>query len=265
MIVGFIGGGNMAEALIKGLSMHKYGDILFYDPSEQRIHHLMRTYGVGYVGTNAEVLKRSDIIILAVKPQIIQDVLDELSRVPKTGKIFVSIAAGIGLSYLQDKLDTKKVVRVMPNTPALVQAGMSVLSPSEDINDKELEDVKGIFSALGKVCVLPEDKMNAVTALSGSGPGFIALFVESMIKGGTKIGLSEEESSMLAIQTFIGAAKMFESGVSPVRLREMVTSPKGTTYAGLCVLKDRAIEEIIAETLEAARARADVLGSKTNA
>lgn len=260
MIIGFIGGGNMAEALIKGLTVGKNRDILFYDPSEQRIQHLMKTYGAGYVGDNSEVVKRSDIIIIAVKPQIIDEVLDEITQVTSDNKLFVSIAAGIRLSYLCDRLKTPKVIRVMPNTPALVQAGMSVISPSEAITAEELFSVREIFRTLGEVYVTTEDKMDAVTALSGSGPGFIAYFIECMIEAGQAIGLTLEEASTLSIQTFIGSAEMLKSGMSPTALREMVTSPNGTTFAGLTVLREKGFQEILIQTLKRAKQRAEELG-----
>ncbi len=150
----------------------------------------------------------------------------------------------------------------MPNTPALVQEGVSVLSMCECIHDREMGIVKEIFMSIGRVLILPEKYMDAVTALSGSGPAFFALFVEHMIQGGVEIGLSKDTSSELAIQTFIGTAKLLESGISPENLRIMVTSPGGTTAAGLKVFEETGFKDIILKVLLAAKKRSEDLGKK---
>ena len=151
-------------------------------------------------------------------------VLDEVSDVITDEKTVVSIAAGITISYLQTKLKTKKLIRVMPNTPALVQEGMSVISLCECFPDRDIAAVREIFMSIGKVLTLPEKYMNAVTALSGSGPAFIALFIEAMTDAGINMGLAADNASELAIQTLIGTAKLLDTGMPPMKLREMVTS-----------------------------------------
>ena len=184
-MIGFIGGGNMAEALIKGVRSSEFGvrsmNIFVSEPREDRRRYLEETYKIKTTSSNKDVAASCNIIILAVKPQNIVAVLDEISDVITDEKTVVSIAAGITLSYLQSKLKTKKLIRVMPNTPALVQEGMSVLSLCECFSDKDIAAVREIFMSIGKVLTLPEKYMNAVTALSGSGPAFIALFIEGMI------------------------------------------------------------------------------------
>jgi pyrroline-5-carboxylate reductase len=210
--------------------------------------------------SNSEVVSLSDIIILAVKPQSIDDVIDEIAGDITDKKTIVSIAAGITLKYLESRLKTKRIIRVMPNTPALVQEGMSVMSLCGCLLEKEVSEVRGILSSIGKVLTLPEDLMNAVTALSGSGPAFIALFMEAMIKSGEGLGLSKLDASELALQTFLGTAKLLYSGMSPENLRKMVTSPGGTTAAGLTVFENNHLDEIVADALEAARKRAEELG-----
>jgi pyrroline-5-carboxylate reductase len=179
-----------------------------------------------------------------------------------TDKIIVSIAAGITLSYLTSRLKTSKIIRVMPNTPALVQEGMSVLSMCECIHDKEMSLVRSIFMSVGKVLVMPEKYMDAVTALSGSGPGFIACFVESLIEAGVRAGLSRDSASELSIQTMIGTAKLLETGMPPDKLREMVTSPGGTTAAGLKVLEEKGLIDMLTAVIQAAVNRSKELGRK---
>ncbi|MCX8028152.1 MAG: pyrroline-5-carboxylate reductase [Thermodesulfovibrionales bacterium] len=263
-MIGFIGGGNMAEALIKGLISKGHRDIIFYEPSDVRVRHLMNEYGVGFVGSNIEVVKRCDTIILAVKPQIMHEVLNEIKDDISPNKIVVSIAAGIRIAYIKGILSTEKIIRVMPNTPAMFQEGMSVISITEAVSEEETNGVLRIFESVGKVVIMDESMMDAVTAVSGSGPGFLAYIVESMINAAERLGFSKDDASLLTIQTFIGTAKILQSGMKPDRLREMVTSPKGTTYAGLNVLKERGIDDIILSTFIAARNRAEELGSINN-
>jgi len=199
-------------------------------------------------------------VILAVKPQNMDDVTADIAGSITDDKIIVSIAAGITLSYLSSRLKTAKIIRVMPNTPALVQEGMSVLSLCECIKDREMGMIRGIFSAIGKVMVLPEKYMDAVTAVSGSGPAFIALFVEKMTEAGVHAGLSQDNASELAIQTLIGTAKLLETGMPPNKLREMVTSPGGTTAAGLKVFEEKGLKEMVDAVIQAAANRSKELG-----
>lgn len=265
MNIGFIGGGNMAEALIKGVRSKGQGareEIFVSEPGEERRKYLENIYGIKTTSSNKEVASSCNIIILAVKPQNMEDVLDEISPDITEEKTVVSIAAGITLSFLQSKLKTKKLVRVMPNTPALVQEGMSVMSLCECFSDKDISVVREIFMSIGKVTTLPEKYMDAVTALSGSGPAFIALFIEEMIRAGIKLGLSGDDAFTLAVQTAIGTAKLLETGMTPSRLREMVTSPGGTTAAGLNVFKDHGLTDIVSAALTAAKNRAQELGRK---
>ncbi len=259
-MIGFIGGGNMAEALIKGMTAKGMKDIFVSEPREERRAELQKAYGIKVSASNAEVVSACEILLLAVKPQNMDTVLTEISPYVDETKTVVSIAAGITLSYLESKLRTKRLIRVMPNTPALVQEGMSVMSLCGCSYGPELNVVKSILMSIGKVLVLPEDLMNAVTALSGSGPAFIALFVEAMIAGGQKMGLSASDSAELAVQTVLGTARLLDSGMPPERLRIMVTSPGGTTEAGLKVFEEGALRATVSEALLAARNRAEELG-----
>ncbi len=261
-MIGFIGGGNMAEALIKGMTSQGMKDIIVSEPNADRRSFLEGEYGVKTTSSNEEAASLCGLIILAVKPQNMAAVLDEIKGGVTEEKTVVSIAAGITLSYLGAKLNTKRLVRVMPNTPAIVQEGMSVLSLCECFSDGEIARIREIFMSVGRVLTLPEEQMNAVTALSGSGPAFVALFVEAMAEAGVKLGLNRDNSAELATQTLIGTAKLLETGMPPSRLREMVTSPGGTTAAGLKVFEERDLEGVVRAALQAASKRAEELGRR---
>lgn len=264
-MIGFIGGGNMAEALIKGVvssQQSAVSSLLVSEPGDERRKYLEQTYGVKTTADNKEVAKLCNIIILAVKPQNMEIVLNEIADMITEEKTVVSIAAGITLSYLQSKLKTKKLIRVMPNTPALVQEGMSVISLCECFSDKEIAIVREIFMSVGKVLTMPEKYMNAVTALSGSGPAFISLFIEAMTEGGAKMGINREHAAELAVQTLLGTAKLLDTGMSPEKLREMVTSPGGTTAAGLKVFEEKDFKNTVMDALKAAVKRAEELGRR---
>jgi len=261
-VIGFIGGGNMAEALIKGMESKGMKDIVVSEPREERRTELHRLYGIKTTVSNREVATSSDIIILAVKPQNMEAVLEEIANDITDKKMVVSIAAGINLSYLASKLRTELIIRVMPNTPALVQEGMSVMSLCGCFYGKELDMVKSILMSVGKVLVLPEEQMNAVTALSGSGPAFVALFIEAMTDAGVKLGLNRSDASELAVQTLLGTAKLLDTGMSAENLIKMVTSPGGTTAAGLKVFEEKFLKAIVEAALKAAHLRAYELGRR---
>lgn len=261
-MIGFIGGGNMAEALIKGMTSRGRRDILVSEPREERRRFLEQAYGVRTTPSNREAAAECSPVILAVKPQNMGAVLDEISDDVTEDKTVVSIAAGITLSFLQERLRTRKLVRVMPNAPAIVQEGMSVLSLCECLLDGEIAAVREIFLSVGRALTLPEKYMNAVTAVSGSGPAFIALFTEAMRDAGIRLGLAEEHAGELAVQTLLGTARLLETGMSPEKLREMVTSPGGTTAAGLKVFEEGGLRDITAGALLAALERAEELGAR---
>lgn len=264
-MIGFIGGGNMTEALIKGVRSKGQGireEIIVSEPREERRKYLEQDYDVKTTPDNREVASSCNIIILAIKPQNMDAVLDEIADLITDEKTVVSIAAGITFSYLQSKLNTKKLIRVMPNTPSIVQEGMSVISLCECFSDRDIAIVRDIFMSVGKVLTFPEKYMNVVTALSGSGPAFIALFIEAMIEAGVKMGLSRDNASELTLQTLIGTARLLETGIPPERLREMVTSPGGTTAEGMKVFESRGLKEIVMDVIEAATRRAEELGKR---
>lgn len=261
-MIGFIGGGNMAEAMIKGMTAQGMKDIYVSEPNAGRRQDLERLYGIRTSPSNKEVVGACQIVILAVKPQIMADVLSDIADSVTEQKTVVSIAAGITLAYLGERLKTKRLIRVMPNTPALVQEGMSVMSLCECFSDEDLNTVRGILMSIGKVMTLPEKMMDAVTAVSGSGPAFYALFVEAMIAAGQQLGLQPGDARELAVQTIIGTSRLLETGMPPDRLRQMVTSPGGTTAAGLDVFEARGLTDVVAAALTAARNRSEELGRR---
>ncbi len=261
-MIGFIGGGNMAEALIQGITSKGTRDVMVSEPRDERRRHLESRYGVRSTVSNREVVSSCELIVLAVKPQNMADVLEEIGGAVSDDHTVVSIAAGIPLSYLKEKLKTPRLVRVMPNTPALVQEGMSVMSLCECLPDRHIAPIREMLMSVGKVIALPEKYMDTVTALSGSGPAFIALFVEAMRDSGAAMGLTVEQAAELAMQTLIGTAKLLDTGMTPEHLREMVTSPGGTTAAGLRVFEEGGLRSLVASALLAARRRAEELGKE---
>jgi pyrroline-5-carboxylate reductase len=193
-----------------------------------------------------------------------ESVMDDIKEIVTDDKTVVSIAAGITLEYLSSRLNTKKLIRVMPNTPALVQKGMTVMSLCECFSDRDIAVVREIFMSIGEVLTLPEKYMDTVTAVSGSGPAFITLFIEGMIESGVKLGLTDDNARTLAVQTAIGTAHLLETGMSPSKLREMVTSPGGTTAAGLRSFDEKGLKGLITAAIEAAKSRSEALGKGMN-
>ncbi len=250
----------MAEAMIKGMTSQGMKDILVSEPMEERREYLNKSYSIETTGSNKDIASSCRIIILAIKPQNMDTVLDEIKEIVTEEQTVVSIAAGIKLDHLSSKLKTKKLIRVMPNTPALVQEGMSVMSLCECFSDNDIAVVRDILMSIGRVVTLPEKHMDAVTALSGSGPAFIALFIEAMIEGAETIGLNKDDARTLAVQTVLGTSKLLDTGMDPVRLREMVTSPGGTTAAGLAVFDEKKLKDTVRAAIIAARNRSEEWG-----
>ncbi|MBF0537388.1 MAG: pyrroline-5-carboxylate reductase [Nitrospirae bacterium] len=261
-MIGFIGGGNMAEAMLKGMLAKGMGDVLVSEPRQDRRQQLRQLYGINTTDDNVELIHRCDVIILAIKPQSVTDLAQQTRDADLTDKVIISIMAGVNLSYLERVFRLASVVRVMPNTPALEQAGMSVVAVNDDVAEGVLNLAIGLLDCIGKTLVLPEAFMDAVTALSGSGPGFIAWFVDAMIDAGERLGLERDIAAALAIQTLTGTAKLLQCGISPADLIKMVASPGGTTEAGLNVLNNSDAKSIVTQTLTAACQKSVELGKK---
>ncbi|MBI5137561.1 MAG: pyrroline-5-carboxylate reductase [Nitrospirae bacterium] len=264
--IAFLGGGNMAEALIKGLLASSLGvaaqRIAVSDPAAARRAYLAETYGVTPHAANKAAMKGADMVFLAVKPQVIDEVLVEIQDEVAEGQVVVSVAAGVTVARIRGHLYAdSKVVRAMPNTPCLVGAGASAVTPGPGVTPEELATVSAVFGAVGSVVAVAEEQMDAVTALSGSGPAYVFLMIEALADGGVKMGLSRETATALAAQTVLGAATMVrKTGTHPAGLKDMVTSPGGTTAAGLHVLEECAVRGALMSAVEAATERSRALG-----
>ncbi len=262
--IAFIGGGNMAEALIKGLiaaGTAKPDHILVTDVSVDRLAHLHQTYGVMQKG-NGEAAREADIIILCVKPQVVERVLAEIASAVDAKKLVISIAAGIVIAKIEKALkESSHVVRVMPNTPALVLAGAAALAGGKNATNDDLALTQGIFNSVGRAVIVEEKLMDAVTGLSGSGPAYVFMIIDALSDAGVKEGLPRPLALELAAQTVYGAAKMvLETKEHPGKLRDMVTSPGGTTIEGLHALEKGKLRATLMNAVEAATTRSRELG-----
>jgi pyrroline-5-carboxylate reductase len=263
-LVAVIGAGVMGETLLSGLlrAGRAPGDLVVAERRPDRAAELREKYGVEVIG-NVEAVERADTVVLVVKPQDMGAVVDEIAGSVKPGALVVSLAAGITTEFLEQRLPAgTPVVRVMPNTPALVDQGMAAISPGAHCDDEHLAHAESLLSAVGKVVQVPEKHQDAVTAISGSGPAYIFYVTEAMIEAGVFLGLPRTTATELVVQTLYGAATMLrETGDHPSVLRENVTSPGGTTVAALRTLDDHKVRAAFISALEAARDRSHELAS----
>ena len=260
--VSVVGGGRMGEAIVSGLlgSGAVGADyITVVAPAATRRDELSHAYGIKCVGAGVEALP-ADVVILAVKPQVIDAVVTELSAA-LAGSLVVSIAVGISCARLEALLpDGTPVVRVMPNTPAMVRQGMSVVSGGTSSTSDQIELVRALFAALGHAIVLDEHHPDAAAAISGSGPAYFAIVIDALSRAGVRHGLPRDVAQALAVQTMRGTSELIEqTGLHPEALVDAVTSPGGTTIAAVEVLEARAIRSAMAEAVTAAVARAKEL------
>jgi len=262
--IGFIGGGNMAEAILKGMISGGTAtkSILVSEPLEPRRQQLASAYGVGTTADNSEVARSCSTIILAVKPQQAASVCSALESELLGKHLLVSIMAGVSCSTLEGFFsEPVRVVRVMPNTPALVLCGAAAIARGKNATDADMAEVEAIFTQVGSCCRVDEKLMDAVTGLSGSGPAYVLTFIEALADGGVKNGLPRETALNLALQTVMGTAKLLaETGEHPGSLRDKVTSPGGTTIAGLHALEKGSFRATVMNAVEAATIRSRELG-----
>jgi pyrroline-5-carboxylate reductase len=262
--IGFLGGGNIGEAMIRGLvktGLIPPEDLFVTDVRLDRLAELGRLYGLHTLSDNVLLVRRADVVILAVKPQILPAVLREIA--PATGgKLFISVAAGVSTTEIRRHLAAgTRLIRVMPNTPALVLEAATAIARAEGLEAGDLETAEAIFSAVGKVVILEENLMDAVTGLSGSGPAYIALVVEALADGGVKVGLDRKTAMILATQTVLGSARLLiETGTHPGQLKDMVTSPGGTSIAGIHTLESGGLRRTLMDAVERATIRSRELG-----
>ncbi len=264
--IGFVGGGNMATAMIKGLlaaGLYRPEQICASDVDAHKRTALRRRFGVAVTADNASLVHDAKVVVLAVKPQIIDEVLGQMRPAATAAKLFLSIAAGVPTARLEAGLGTKaRVLRAMPNTPALLGQGMSVPVRGRHATAADERVGLRLLRAVGAAVAVADEKLlDAVTGLSGSGPAYVYLFVEGLIAGGVAAGLAPALATQLALQTLRGAAAMLQdTGETPEALRAMVTSPGGTTLAGLGELDRRAFRDAVAAAVLTATRRSQELG-----
>ena len=264
MKLAFIGGGMMAEAVIAGVLRERVlpaADIFVSEHKAARVEELREKYGVQAFGSAEIFLKDIDVVFLAVKPQAAQAALQELAGQMRADALLVSIVAGLPLRKLEALLPAQAIIRVMPNTPLAVGAGMSAYALGTQICETHEENVRAILAAAGRVVCLKEELLDAVTGLSGSGPAFAFLVIDALADGGVAAGLPRKDALLLAAQTLLGAAKMvLDTGRHPDELRDQVTSPAGTTIAGLRVLEERAVRGAFLDAVLSAAEKSKSLG-----
>jgi pyrroline-5-carboxylate reductase len=263
--IGFIGAGNMAEAMIRGLV--KGGHVAAHRitasaPRNERLAELVEAYGIAVTRDNGEVARSSTILVLSVKPQIMDKILREIGDQLRPGTLVISIAAGADTETIEEAVpEGVRVVRAMPNMPALVGAGATAISAGKHASDDDLAIARTVFDAVGITVQLDELHLDAVTGLSGSGPAYIFLILEALADAGVKVGLSRRNAQRLAAQTVMGSAKMLlDTDEHPGRLKDMVTSPGGTAIAGLHTLEEGGLRTTLINAVETATKRARELG-----
>ncbi len=256
--IAVIGAGNMGGALITGLiNSGNASDILAVDPDENRLKKLSDGLNIQVASKAGNELAGCDIVIMAVKPQIIDTVLEDIRGCANPEALFISIAAGVDIAYLAKTLgEDRRIIRAMPNTPALVGAGITALAPDKQVSQENIKCAEAVFSSVGRVVRVKEEWMDAVTALSGSGPAYVFLILEALADGGVHEGLPRDIAQELAAHTVLGAARLLiEKKEHPSRLRDQVTSPGGTTIAGLLELEKRGLRSALMNAIKSAAAR----------
>lgn len=261
--LGAIGGGVMGEAIISRLieqGIYQSSEIIVSEPSNQRREFLQQRYGVEVTDDN-NLAAQAPILLLAVKPQVFELVAEKLARIDSP-QLVISILAGVNIAKLERAFPDRSVVRAMPNTPATVGAGMTAIALGDRVSAQDLDLATQIFKAVGEVVTVPESLMDAVTGLSGSGPAYIAIAIEALADGGVAAGLPRAIADKLALQTVIGTAQLLnQSELHPAQLKDRVTSPGGTTIAGVSKLEQAGFRSALIEAVIAAAKRSQELGS----
>ncbi len=262
--IGFIGGGNMAEALIRGLLAGNFPvtQLVFSEPSEVRQEHVISRFGIALAPSNPDLVRQCDIVVLAIKPQIAAEVLEEIADSWDDSKLMVSILAGVTCATIEKHFPGHpRVVRVMPNTPALVGEGASTICRGRQASSEDLQTVRELLESVGIVQLIDERQMDAATGLSGSGPAYIYTVIEALADGGVREGLRRDVAHALAVQTVVGAALMVrETREHPAILRDQVCSPGGTAITGVSSLERNGLRTTLMEAVSAAAARSRELG-----
>lgn len=268
--LGIIGGGVMGEALLSRLisgQVYSPSDVLVSDPMPQRRDFLAQQYGVEVTSENQILVQTAEVLLLAIKPQVFDAVtmalqLDGIDRsIDPSNQIVISILAGIPLKRLEAAFPRQPVIRAMPNTPATIGAGMTAIAAGQEAQPHQVQIAQQIFSAVGEVVQVPEASIDAVTGLSGSGPGFVAVMIEALVDGGVAAGLPRAIATQLALQTVRGTAELLQTtGMHPAELKDRVTSPGGTTIAGIAQLEQAGVRSALIEAVKTAYRRSQELG-----
>ncbi len=263
--IAFIGGGAMGEAILAAVinrALSTPQTIWVSDAKEERRQHLKQTYGVSVTEINRDAATKGDIIILAIKPQNLPEVMPELSGQIKPGQFVLSIIAGARIDTLCKGIDHRQVVRVMPNTPAQIGEGISIWTATSEVTEAQKEQARAILSTMGReIFMTDEGYLDIATAVSGSGPAYFFFFVECLIEAAVRIGFSEDTAQEPVLQTMLGSGRLLmKSGKPPAELRRMVTSPGGTTAAALKQFEDGNFKETVIKAVAAAYNRSKELG-----
>jgi pyrroline-5-carboxylate reductase len=263
--IAILGTGNMGEALVKGLlraGKATPDGLVCAEPREERRKEIQERYGVQVTGDNRAAVAQADIVVLSVKPQAMESLLDQIAPAVDAKKLVISIAAGVPIAAIAGKLGSGvRIIRTMPNTPALVGAGATALARGPHATDSDLAQALALFEAVGMAVVVEEHHLDAVTGLSGSGPAFVFMAIEALADGGVKVGLARPIAMALAAQAVMGAAKLvLETGEHPGRLKDQVASPGGTSIAGIHALEQHAFRAALMAAVEAAAKRSRELG-----
>jgi pyrroline-5-carboxylate reductase len=268
--IAFIGAGNMAGALIQGLISARTcapDRIIATDVREEALAELAGRHGIVTTDDNAVAVRAAEVIVLATKPQVFDALLPELAPHVDTGKLVLSIAAGVPIAVIEGQLAAGvRVVRAMPNTPALVQTGATAIARGTHAGEQDMEVAEAVFRSVGIVERVPEALLDAVTGLSGSGPAYVFLLIEALTAAGVRVGLPQRTAAALVAETVLGAAKLLkQAGESPETLRRKVTSPGGTTAAGIECLEQGGFRDLVADAVSRATARGHELGAQAAA
>jgi pyrroline-5-carboxylate reductase len=261
--IGIIGGGNMGRAIIKGLtSLPQSPQVSAWDADSNCCKNLNNDFQITIARNNRELADNCEIIILAVKPQIVTPVITEISDILNEDKLLISIAAGVPCEKIEQPLADKiPVIRIMPNTPALINRGIAAISAGRSATEEHLNIAADIFSCLGESVIVTESAMDMVTAVSGSGPAYVFLVIEAMLDAAVGIGLNRDLARKLVIETVLGSTELVkQTGKQPMELKDMVTSPGGTTIAGLAELEKNGLRHAFNEALKSACQRSQELG-----
>jgi pyrroline-5-carboxylate reductase len=269
--LGMVGGGVMGEAILSRLiaqQLYRPEEVLVSEPQAQRRDFLAQAYGVNVTSDNRAAVAASDVVLLAIKPQVFEVVVADL--IPGDGEhrpapdalaVVVSILAGVSLTKLESAFGSQPVIRAMPNTPATVGAGITAIAPGKLVKPTHMEQATAIFKAVGEVVEVPEYLMDAVTGLSGSGPAYVAIAIEALADGGVAAGLPRAIASKLALSTVLGTAQLLQkTQMHPAELKDRVTSPGGTTIAGLAELESAGFRSSLIAAVLAAKQRSEQLG-----